>query len=227
MGQEPERQARSRREVRGHQQDRDSLDAEEGHQVPQRQGSHVGRRQVLGREDAQPAAAGQHLHRRTGAGDRQSSGCFEVRVHPAPEAARRPHHRLLCLAALCADRARGPLRPDQRLPRSDRNRPVPHARLRAERPDRVREEQELLEGGLPVHGLDAAQDPRRRAGTRRGASGRGDRRRDALGRRRPVAAQRQRPDGSEWAERRLPRAADDDQDAARTSRGTTRAFASP
>ena len=32
--------------------------------------------------------------------------------------------------------------------------------LRAERPDRVREEQELLEDGLPVHGLDAAEDPR-------------------------------------------------------------------
>ena len=42
----------------------------------------------------------------------------------------------------------------------DRHRAVPDARLRAERPDRVREEQELLEGGLPVHGLDAAEDPR-------------------------------------------------------------------
>ena len=45
----------------------------------------------------------------------------------------------------------------------------------------------LLEDGLPVHELDAAEDPRRRAGPRRGAAGRGDRRRDALGRRRPVA----------------------------------------
>ncbi len=50
----------------------------------------------------------------------------------------------------------------------------------------------LLEEGLPVHGLDAAEDPRRRAGPRRGAARRGDRRRDALGRRRPVAGQQQR-----------------------------------
>ena len=120
----------------------DPLDAEAGRQVPQRQGSHGGRRQVLGREDAQPAAAGQHLHRRPGAGDRQGPGRLEVRVHPAPEAARRPHHRLLRLAALRADRPRGPLRPDQRLPERDRHRPVPDARLRAERPDRVRQERE-------------------------------------------------------------------------------------
>ena len=67
----------------------------------------------------------------------------------------------------------------------DRHRPVPDARLRAERPGRVRQVREALEEGLPVHGLDAAEDPRRRAGPRRGAAGRGDRRRDALGRRSP------------------------------------------
>ncbi len=211
VGPEPERQARPRREVRDHQQDGDPLDAEAGRQVPQRQGSHGRRRQVLGRADAQPAAAGEHLHRRAGAGDRQGPGRLEVRLHPAPEAGRRPHHRLLRLAALRTDRPGGSLRPDQRLPERDRHRPVPDARLRAERPRRVRQVREALEEGLPVHGLDAAEDPRRRAGPRCGAACRGDRRRDALGRGRPVAGEQQRPDRPEGAERRLPRAADDDQ----------------
>ena len=196
VGPQPERQAGPRREVRDRQQDADPLDAEAGRQVPQRQGGHGGRRQVLGRADAQPAAAGEHLHRRPGAGDRQSPGRLEVRVHPAPEAARRPHHRLLRLAALRADRPRGALRPDQRRPERDRHRPVPDARLRAERPDRVRQVREPLEEGLPVHGLDAAEDPRRRAGPRRGAARRGDRRCDALGRGCPVAGQQQPADAS-------------------------------
>ena len=56
--------------VQDRQQDRDPLEPEEGDQVPQRQGAHRGRRGVLGREDAQPAVAGQHLHRRPGPGDR-------------------------------------------------------------------------------------------------------------------------------------------------------------
>ena len=135
---QPERQAGARREVRDPQQDADPLDAEAGHQVPQRQGSHGGRRQVLGREDAEPAAAGQHLHRRPGAGDRQGPGRLEVRLHPAPEAVRRPRHRLLRLAAVRADRPGRPLRPGQRRAERDRHRPVPDARLRAERPHRVR-----------------------------------------------------------------------------------------
>ena len=80
VGPPAERQDGSCREVRGPQQDVDPLDAQAGHQVPQRQGSHGGRCQVLGREDAQPAAAGQHLHRRPGAGDRQGPGCLEVRA---------------------------------------------------------------------------------------------------------------------------------------------------
>ena len=134
VGPQPERQAGPGREVRDHQQDADSLDAEAGRQVPQRQGSHGGRRQVLGRADAQPAAAGEHLHRRPGAGDRPGPGRLEVRVHPAPEAARRPRHRLLRLAALRTDRPGGALRPDQRRPERDRHRPVPDARLRAQRP---------------------------------------------------------------------------------------------
>ena len=212
VGPQPERQARARREVRDHQQDGDPLDAEARHQVPQRQGSHLGRRQVLRRENARPAAAGQHLHSRPGAGDRQSPGRLEVRVHPAPEAARRPHHRLLRLAAICADRAGGALRPDQRGSERNRHRPVPDARLRAERPDRVRPQRALLEAGPAVSEFDAAEDPRRRAGPRRGAARRGDRRRNPVRRRRPVVQQRQERHRAERAQRGVPRAADDDQE---------------
>ena len=51
----------------------DPLEPAEGRQVPQRQGARRRRRRVLGREDARPAASGQHLHRRPGAGDRRSA----------------------------------------------------------------------------------------------------------------------------------------------------------
>ena len=173
VGPQPERQARTRGVVQDRQQDRDPLDPEEGDQVPQRQGAHGGRRRLLGRQDAQPAAAGQHLHRCPGAGDRGRGRRLEVRGAAAAEAARRPGDRVLRLGSLRTDRPRGLLRErDQRLPERDRHRPVQDDRLQPERPRRAHRQPELLEVGAAVHGRDHAEDADRRAGPSRSAAGR-------------------------------------------------------
>ena len=189
----------------------DPLDAEAGRQVPQRQGSDGGRRQVLGREDAQPAAAGQHLHRRPGAGDRQGAGRLEVRVHPAPEAARRPHHRLLRLAALCADRPGGLY--DQINVSRNAIGTGPYRMLGYEPNDRIEyvRNANFWKKGFPymdsmqlkILGDEQARVAALRAGAIDGAT--------LSVEVAAVAGQQPRPDRAEGAERRVPRAADDDQ----------------
>ena len=148
-------------------------------QVPQRQGARRRRREVLGREDAQPAAAGQHHDGQPGAGVPRGRRRLEVRRPAEPQDPRRARLRVPRLGALLADRPRGPLRPDQRRPQRDRHGALPHGGLRSERPRRVRGEQELLEEGPAVHGRDDAEDAARRAGPHRGAARRRDRRRHA------------------------------------------------
>ncbi len=212
MGQEPQPQAGSRRlvEDRGR-SEVDHVQPAQGREVPQRQGARRGRREVLGREDARPAASGEHHHGQPGTRLRRSRRRLEVRRSAPPQDAGRARVRVPRLGSLLADRPGRALRPDQRRPQRDRHRAVSDGRLQPERPRRVRGEQVVLEVRPAVHGRDDAEDAHRRAVAYCGAACRLDRRRNGLLRRGEVARERLEPRRPEGRDGSVPRVADDDQ----------------
>ena len=213
VGPEPERQAGSRGVVQDRQQDRDPLEPEEGDQVPQRQGARP-RTTSCTRSSKMlnPPLPGSISTVGPGAGDRGRGRRLEVRGAAAAEAAGRPRDRVLRLGSLRPDRPRGPLRPDQRRPERDRHRPVQDDRASTRTTASSScANQSFWKSGQPY--MDAitlktlpdeqARVAALRAGAIDGATLSVDVAR--------VARERQRPRRPEGAERRVPRAADDDQ----------------
>ena len=129
-----------------------------GRQVPQRQGSHLGRRQVLrsSRCSTRRSRAASRPSRQVPAIDRVqvvSKYVFILQLKQQPRRSR--------IIGFFAWQRYAPIVPEGLYDQINVSRnaigtgPYRMTRLRAERPDRVRDEQELLEDGLAVHGLDA------------------------------------------------------------------------
>ena len=208
VGREAQPATGARRELEGRRPPDDRLHAPAWRPLPQRQGGHGRRREVLGRGLAQPA----------GARERRDASARSRR-------SRRPR----CGASTsCASRWRSPTRGSsasspgratrRSSPRVCTSRSTPAARgsapgrsassasSRAKAPS-TRRTRTTASRACRTSSAVAA-DASRRAGPHRGAARRGDRRRDPVRRRCPVVPGRQQLRRPSRAHRRLPRAPD-------------------